>query len=62
VFRGSIPPLKIAAKIGHRQANFALEIGYLARRPEREHGGGRVATEDKKMCAARGGRRVAAHE
>jgi hypothetical protein len=43
VFLGPIPPLKIAAKIDRAwRANFALKIAYLARHPERDHGGSRV--------------------
>jgi hypothetical protein len=47
VFLRGTPPLKIAAKIGCR---------------ERDLGRGRVGKMGKKTCAARGGRRVAAHK
>jgi hypothetical protein len=58
-----MPPLKTAAKIDCRDSGyFAREIRHLGRHPERGHGSSRVGEWRKKMCAARGGRRVAAHE
>jgi hypothetical protein len=63
VFLRRMPPLKTAAKIGNgNRVNFALKIGHLAHALSLSLAATELEWRAKKGCAARGGRRVAAHE